>query len=89
MLTFQSHEIKIIKGWAEQAAGSPFPQEINLLNRLNRAGFAPSITLTRAEVEIVQHWAEKDTSGHHGSQKFLLEPEYQLLERIEQYLEIT
>ena len=86
MLTFQSHEVKIIKGWSEKAQGSPFPQEINLLNKLSRIPAFYSLTLTKYEVEVVQYWAEQDTTGHRGTEKYLLEPEFLLLQKIEKYL---
>jgi len=86
MLTFANHEIKIIKGWSEKAEGSPFPQEINLLIRLSRAQFARTLTLTKIEVDIVKHWADQETKGHFGTEKYLLEPEFKLLEKIENYL---
>ncbi len=86
MLTFNNIEMDIIRVWAEQGAGSPFPQEINVLNRMKRYPTGSSFTAMKKEVEIILHWAEQETKGHYGTEKYLLENEAKLLEKIEEYL---
>ncbi len=88
MLNFTGSEMDIIRIWAERGEGSPFPQEINLLNRMNKYPKGSPFTAMKKEVEIIHHWAEKETAGHYGTEKYLLENEANLLEKIEEYLEI-
>ena len=38
------------------------------------------------ELEVVLHWAEMETKGHHGMDQYLLQLEEMLLNKIEQYL---
>jgi hypothetical protein len=88
MLNFTGLEMDIIRIWAERGEGSPFPQEINLLNRMNKYPKGNSFTAMKKEVEIIQHWAEKETAGHYGTEKYLLENEAKLLAKIEEYLDM-
>ena len=80
--------MNIIYVWSESAKDSPFPQEINLLNRMNKYPKGSPFTAMKKEVEIIYHWAEKETVGHYGTEKYLLENEAKLLEKIEEYLGI-
>jgi hypothetical protein len=88
MLNFTAIEMDIIHIWAENGRGSPFPQEISLLNRMNKYPKGSAFTAMKKEVEIIYHWAEKETAGHYGTEKYLLENEAKLLEKIEGYLEM-
>lgn len=87
MLNFTGLEMDIIRVWAERGEGSPFPQEINLLNRMKKYPKSSPFTAMKKEVEIIHFWAEKETGGHYGTEKYLLENEAKLLEKIEEYLE--
>lgn len=87
MLNFTGLEMDIIRVWAESGEGSPFPQEINLLNRMKKYPKGSPFTAMQKEVEIIYHWAEKETAGHFGTEKYLLENEAKLLEKIEEYLD--
>jgi hypothetical protein len=87
MLVLDANEINIVSHWAEHGAGSPFPQEQNLLRRLKQGGTAGTLHLRRAEVEVIQFWAEKETAGKYGQSQYLLDMEYQLLDKINTYLE--
>ena len=88
MLNFNGAEMDIVHVWAERGEGSPFPQEINLLNRMKKYPKGSPFTAMKKEVEIIHHWAEKDTAGHYGTEQYLLENESKLLEKIEEYLEM-
>lgn len=88
MLNFTGIEMDIVHVWAERGEGSPFPQEINLLNRMKKYPKGSSFTAMKKEVEIIHHWAEQDTAGHYGTEKYLLENEAILLEKIEEYLNL-
>jgi hypothetical protein len=87
MLNLDTNEIDIVRRWAEHGIGSPFPQEQNLLNRLKRAGTASSFHCSKMEVDVIKFWAEKETAGKYGQSQYLLELEYQLMEKIDTYLE--
>jgi hypothetical protein len=88
MLNFTGSEMDIVRVWAENSEGSPFPQEINLLNRMKKYPRGNTFTAMKKEVEIIYHWAEKETAGHYGTEKYLLENEAMLLEKIEDYLDL-
>jgi len=88
MLNFTGLEMDIIRVWAESGEGSPFPQEINLLNRMKKYPKGSPFTAMAKEVEIIYHWAEKETAGHFGTEKYLLEHEANLMEKIEGYLDL-
>ena len=89
MLNLSSSELKIIRVWAEQAESSPFPQEIGLLKRVKGGVFRPNMSFTDKELDVILHWADQETKGHHGTERYLLEHEAQLIEKIEKYLENT
>lgn len=78
----------VVRVWAERGEGSPFPQEIRLLNRINSVLKGNSFTATKSEVEIIFHWAEQETAGHYGTEKYLLEKEAKLYDKIEEYLNL-
>jgi hypothetical protein len=42
--------------------------------------------LTTRELEIILHWAEVETKGHHGTDQYLLEQEELIINKIESYL---
>ena len=44
------------------------------------------LKLTARELEIILHWAELETKGHHGVDRYLLEQEELLITKIEAYL---
>jgi len=88
MLNFTGLEMDIIRVWAESGEGSPFPQEINLLNRMKKYPKGSPFTAMPKEVEIIYHWAEKETAGHYGTEKYLLEHEANLMEKLEEYLDL-
>ena len=86
MLSFSSSEIRVICVWAEEGESSPFPREKALLGRIKGNLSDREMKLTARDLEIVLHWAELDTKGHHGSDQFLLEHEEKLINKIESYL---
>lgn len=86
MLTFSSTEVRVIRVWAEKGESSPFPQEMALLERIKKNISNQEMKLTARELEIILHWAELETKGHHGTDRFLLEQEEQLINKIESYL---
>ena len=87
MLQIDANEIDIVKRWAEHGAGSPFPQEQNLLQRLKHSGAARSLYCNRSEVEVIKFWADKETEGKYGQSRYLLDMEFHFLEKINTYLE--
>ena len=87
MFILNGNEIEIVKHWAEHGIGSPFPQEQNLFNRLNRTGTVQSFHCSRAEVDVIKFWSEKETKGNYGQSQYLLEMEFNLLKKIDAYLE--
>jgi hypothetical protein len=86
MLSLTASEIRIIHVWAEKGAESPFPQEKALLKKINNNLSNREMKLTARELEIVLHWAELETKGHHGTDQYLLELEELLINKIESYL---
>ena len=86
MLILTPTEIRVLRVWAEAGEASPFPQEIKLFHRIKNNISGREMKLNARELEIVLHWAEKETSGHHGTDQFLLEQERLLIEKIEAYL---
>jgi hypothetical protein len=86
MLTFSSSEIRVIRVWSERGESSPFPQEMALLARIKNNPSNQEMKLTARELEIVLHWAELETKGHHGPDQYLLEQEELLINKIESYL---
>ena len=86
MLTLSSTEIRIVKAWAEEAEGSPFPQEMNVLFRLKKNVSNRSMTFSHKELNVINHWAEQDTKGRYGGEQYLLELEAELIKKIELYL---
>ena len=86
MLTFSSSEIRVIRVWAERGESSPFPQEMALLGRIKNNSSNREMKLTARELEIILHWAELETKGHHGMDQYLLEQEELLINKIESYL---
>jgi len=86
MLTLNSIEVKIVKAWAEKAETSPFPQEKAVINRLKKNVANRSMAFSARELDVILHWAEQETKGHYGTEKYLLELEAALLEKIENFL---
>jgi len=86
MLTLNSIEVKIVRVWSEQAESSPFPQEQSVVRRLKQNPSNLSMTFSRKELEVILHWGETETRGHHGLDQYLLEIEAALFEKINGYL---
>jgi hypothetical protein len=86
MLNLTPTEMRVVKVWSEKGASSPFPQEMGLLSRIKSNVSNREMQLNRKELEIVLHWADLETKGHHGTDRFLLEQEQLLLDKIENYL---
>jgi len=86
MLSLTSSEIRIVSVWAEKGEESPFPLEKALLVKIKNNISSREMKLTARELEIVLHWAELDTKGHHGADQYLLELEELLINKIESYL---
>jgi hypothetical protein len=86
MLSLTPSEIRVIRVWAEKGASSPFPQEMTLIGRLKNNVSNREMKLTARELEIILHWADLETKGHHGTEQFLLEQEELLINKIESYL---
>jgi hypothetical protein len=86
MLNITSSEIRVIRVWAEKGESSPFPQEMALLGRIKNNVSNLDMKLTARELEVVLHWAELETKGHHGMDQYLLEHEELLIKKIESYL---
>ncbi len=79
-------EIRVIRIWAEKGETSPFPQEMALFGRIKNNISNREMKLTARELEIILHWAELETKGHHGMDQFLLDQEELLINKIESYL---
>lgn len=86
MLNLTLSEIRVIRIWAEKGETSPFPQETALFGRIKNNISNREMKLTARELEIILHWAELETKGHHGMDQFLLEQEELLINKIESYL---
>lgn len=86
MLNLSSSEVRVIRAWSERGEASPFPQEISLIKRLNSNVSNREMKLAAKELEVVLHWADLDTKGHHGGERYLLELEESLIDKIESYL---
>jgi hypothetical protein len=86
MLHLTSAEIKIVNGWAEKSQNSPFPQEIALVRRLKNCYVNYSMAFTPKELEVILHWAEKETRTRRGSERYLLSFEAELIGKIEKFL---
>ncbi len=86
MLTLNTIEVKIVRAWSENAESSPFPQEQALIRRLKQNPANLSMLFSKKELQVILHWAEKETRGHHGLEQYVLEMESALLEKIEGYL---
>lgn len=86
MLNLTSSEMRVIRVWADRGELSPFPQEIALLDRIKHNTSNREMKLTARELEIILHWAEQETKGHHGVDRYLLEQEELLITKIEAYL---
>lgn len=86
MLTLNSIEVKIVRAWSERAESSPFPQEQAVVRRLQQNMANLSMMFSGKELEIILHWAEKETRGHYGTEQYLLELESALIEKIEGFL---
>ncbi len=89
MLNISSSELRVIHVWAEKGESSPFPQEIALLTRLKRNVSNRDMKMNAKELEVVLHWAEMETKGHHGMDQYLLQQEELLINKIEQYFNKT
>jgi hypothetical protein len=79
-------EIRIIRVWSEKGESSPFPQEKALFTKINNNVSEQEMKLTARELEIILHWAELETRGHHGTDQYLLELEELIINKIESYL---
>jgi hypothetical protein len=86
MLTLTATEIRVCRVWAESGERSPFPKEAALARRIKEQSGHQPLTLNKRELEIILHWADRVTRGHHGLDQFLLEQEEKLLRKIETYL---
>ena len=86
MLNLTPSDIRVIRVWAEKGEASPFPQEKALLRRVKSNLSSREMKLTARELEIILHWAELETKGHHGTNQYLLEQEEMLINKIESYL---
>jgi hypothetical protein len=86
MLNLSAEELKIVRHWSENAETSPFPQETLLVNRLRQNPSYHGMFFNRKELEIVLHWADEETRGHYGTERYLLEEENKLLNKIEDFL---
>ncbi len=87
MLTLTPTEVRVLHVWAERGVNSPFSQEATLAGRIMATTANREIRLSVKELNIALHWAELETKGHHGMNQFLLEQEYNLLVKIEAYLD--
>ena len=87
MLRLDANDVEIIRRWAEHGTGSPFPQEQHLLNRLKHAGYGRFLWCANEELEVIKFWAEKELKGRYGQHEYMLEMEYNLLQKIDRYLE--
>ena len=86
MLNLSSSEVRVIRAWSERGEASPFPQEMALIKRLKGNISNREMKLTAKELEVVLHWADLDTKGHHSGDRYLLELEASLIDKIESYL---
>jgi hypothetical protein len=86
MLTLTPTEIRVLRVWAESGERSPFPKEAALAHRIRQSSGHQVLRLSKRELEIILHWAERVTRGHHGLDQFLLDQEEKLLLKIETYL---
>jgi len=88
MLHLTSAEIKIVNGWAENSQSSAFPQEIALIRRLKNCYVNYSMSFSPKELEVMLHWAEKETRARRGTEKYLLAYEAELIGKIQKFLSI-
>jgi len=86
MLTLTPTEIRVLRVWSESGERSPFPKEAALARRIKESGSQQVLKFSTRELEIILHWAEIETRGHHGLDQFLLDQEEKLLLKIETYL---
>ena len=86
MLNLTASEVRVISIWAEKGESSPFPQEMALYKRVKKNISHREMNLSAKELKVVLHWADKETRGHHGTDRYLLEQEEQLLNKIEDHL---
>ena len=87
MLDLSPLEVKIVRIWAERGEESPFPYEIALLNRLKKNFSQTTMKFNTKELKVILHWADIETKGHYGTDRFLLEQESMLIQKIENYIE--
>ena len=86
MLNITPPEVRVIRVWSEKGETSPFPQEMALFGRIKKNLSNQEMKLTVRELEVILHWAELETKGHHGTDQYLLEQEELLIKKIESYL---
>ena len=86
MLNLTASEVRVISIWAEKGESSPFPQEMALYKRVKKNISHREMSLSAKELKVVLHWADKETRGHHGTDRYLLEQEELLLNKIEDHL---
>jgi len=86
MLMLTPTEIRVLRVWSESGERSPFPKEAALARRIREGGSHQALKFSTRELEIILHWADRATRGHHGLDQFLLDQEEKLLLKIETYL---
>jgi hypothetical protein len=86
MINLSLSEVKIVRIWAERGEESPFSYEIALLNRLKKHFSHTTMKFSNKELKVILHWADIETKGHYGTDRFLLEQELNLIQKIENYL---
>jgi hypothetical protein len=86
MLNLTSSEVRVVIVWSEKGESSPFPQEMALLKRIKNNSGGREMKLNKKELEVILHWADLETRGHHGTNRYLLEQEELLINKIEKYL---
>ena len=87
MLTLTPNEVRVLHVWAEKGVNSPFTQEATLAGRIMSITANREMKFSVKELNIILHWAELETKGHHGTDQFLLEQEHKLLSKIEAYID--
>jgi hypothetical protein len=90
MLNLSALEVKIVQAWSEKGQSSPFPHEMALLKRLKSNLSHKSMSFSARDLQIIMHWAERDTKGYYAiGERFLLEQEAELIAKIEYFLSTT
>jgi hypothetical protein len=87
VLTLTPTEVRVLRVWAESGEKSPFPKESTLAKHIRESSSYHELKFNVKELEIILHWSEMISRGHHGTDQFLLDQEEKLLTKIEAYLE--